>query len=196
MPSPAGSSGVNSLRAKPCQIEIDVLNRPIGRQAQYAAAFGGINYLRFNADDTVDVEPVVARPEFVRELERWMLLLYTGQQRNANIVLKRQSAGTASRRAVLADMRDLRWRLGHTRRHQRSRLRACRGSRASAQAGGRDAGARNGACVLHGQWNGNDRARSPACVRGGCRPPGSTCHRRSARRGSRRPGGIAEAHYS
>ena len=95
------------LAREACQIEIDTLKKPIGRQDQYAAAFGGINYLRFNADDTVDVEPVMVRPEFVRELEGWILLLYTGQQRDANIILQRQSLGTADRRAVLSDMRDL-----------------------------------------------------------------------------------------
>ena len=45
-----------------CRIEIDILKKPIGRQDQYAAVFGGLNYIRFNSDDTVDVEPVPCRP--------------------------------------------------------------------------------------------------------------------------------------
>jgi D-glycero-alpha-D-manno-heptose-7-phosphate kinase len=90
-----------------CRIEIDLLRKPIGRQDQYAAAFGGLNYLRFNPDDTVDVEPVPCRPEILDELERRTLLLYTGQTRNADGILEQQSNGTASRRGVLLQMRDL-----------------------------------------------------------------------------------------
>ena len=52
-----------------CRIEIDVLKKPIGRQDQYAVAYGGMNYIRFNSDDTVDVEPVPCRPELLSELE-------------------------------------------------------------------------------------------------------------------------------
>ena len=49
------------LAEEACRIEIDVLGKPIGRQDQYAAAFGGLNYIRFNPDDTVEVEPVPCR---------------------------------------------------------------------------------------------------------------------------------------
>src|SRR5262249_41336957 len=51
------------LAEQACRIEIDVLKKPIGRQDQYAAAYGGINYIRFNGDETVDVEPVPCRAE-------------------------------------------------------------------------------------------------------------------------------------
>ena len=90
-----------------CRIEIDLLKKTIGRQDQYAAAFGGLNYLRFNPDDTVDVEPVPCRPETLDELECRSLLLYTGQTRSADGILEQQSNETASRRGVLLRMRDL-----------------------------------------------------------------------------------------
>ena len=90
-----------------CRIEIDILNKPIGRQDQYAAAFGGVNYIRFNPDNTVDVEPVPCRAETLAELERRVLLFYTGQTRDANQILERQSNGTADRMEVLRQMRDL-----------------------------------------------------------------------------------------
>ena len=80
-----------ALAEQACRIEIDILNKPIGRQDQYAAAFGGINYIRFNPDDTVDVEPVPCRAETLAELEQRTLLLYTGQTRDANQILERQS---------------------------------------------------------------------------------------------------------
>src|SRR6516165_1632818 len=67
------------LAEQACQIEIDILGKPIGRQDQYAAAFGGVNYIRFNSDHTVDVEPVPCRAETLADLEQRSLLLYTGQ---------------------------------------------------------------------------------------------------------------------
>ena len=88
-----------------CRIEIDILNKPIGRQDQYAAAFGGVNYIRFNPDNTVDVEPVPCRAETLAELEQRVLLFYTGQTRDANQILERQSNGTADRMEVLRQVR-------------------------------------------------------------------------------------------
>ena len=95
------------LADEACRIEIEVLKKPIGRQDQYAAAFGGMNYIRFNADDTVDVEPVPCRQETVEELERRILLVYTNEQRDADCILQQQSAGTTERLGVLCEMRDL-----------------------------------------------------------------------------------------
>jgi D-glycero-alpha-D-manno-heptose-7-phosphate kinase len=90
-----------------CKIEIDILGKPIGKQDQYAAAFGGLNYIRFNSDDSVDVEPVPAPRETMQELSSRMMLLYTEQQRDADGILKRQSEGTKDRMPVLRAMRDL-----------------------------------------------------------------------------------------
>src|SRR3954451_16480597 len=77
------------LAEQACRIEIDVLGKPIGRQDQYAAAYGGINYIRFNTDESVDAEPVPCRAETLAELERRTLLLYTGQTRDAGQILER-----------------------------------------------------------------------------------------------------------
>ena len=95
------------LAEQSCQIEIDMLGKPIGRQDQYAAAFGGLNYIRFNPDDTVEVEPIPCRTETLDELERQILLVYTGQTRDANAILERQSGATADSMDVLRSMRDL-----------------------------------------------------------------------------------------
>jgi D-glycero-alpha-D-manno-heptose-7-phosphate kinase len=102
------------LAEQACQIEIEILNKPIGRQDQYAAAFGGVNYFRFNCDGTVDVEPVPCRAETLSELERRSLLLYTGQTRDANKILDRQSSGVVERMDVLRQMRDLAAQMRHT----------------------------------------------------------------------------------
>jgi D-glycero-alpha-D-manno-heptose-7-phosphate kinase len=101
------------LAEQACQIELDVLGKPIGRQDQYAAAFGGVNYLRFNPDETVDVEPVPCRAETLRELEQRILLVYTGQTRDANGILRQQSGATAERMGVLRAMREVADRMRH-----------------------------------------------------------------------------------
>lgn len=95
------------LAEQACRVEIDVLGKPIGRQDQYAAAFGGVNYIRFNPDDTVDVEPVPCRAETLAELEQRVLLTYTGQTRDADEILKRQSNDTKDHLGSLRALRDL-----------------------------------------------------------------------------------------
>ncbi len=95
------------LAEEACQIEIDRLRKPIGRQDQYAAAFGGINFIRFNPNHTVDVEPVPCRPETIDELEKHILLIYTNQKRDADQILQKQSVGTRDKLPVLRAMRDL-----------------------------------------------------------------------------------------
>ncbi len=95
------------LASQACQIEIDILGKPIGRQDQYAAAYGGVNYIRFLPGHHIEVEPVACRPETITELHSRMLLLYTNQQRDADIILKKQSEGTSNRMSILRAMRDL-----------------------------------------------------------------------------------------
>lgn len=100
-------SSPGRLAEEACKIEIDILKKPIGKQDQYAAAFGGVNYIRFNPDHTVDVEPVPYRRDTLSELEKRILLMYTEDQRDADRILKEQSAGTKDRLTVLRQMRDL-----------------------------------------------------------------------------------------
>jgi D-glycero-alpha-D-manno-heptose-7-phosphate kinase len=95
------------LADEACRIEIETLGKPIGRQDQYAAAFGGLNYIRFNPDESVEVEPVPCRSETLRELEQRVLLAYTGQTRDANEILERQSSRAVENISVLRALRDL-----------------------------------------------------------------------------------------
>jgi D-glycero-alpha-D-manno-heptose-7-phosphate kinase len=85
--------------ARACEVEIERLKEPIGKQDQYAAAFGGMNYIRFNADGTVQVEPIVLGAETRAELEKRLVLFYTGVTRSAVDVLAEQ------RRNILSDPR-------------------------------------------------------------------------------------------
>lgn len=70
-------------------VEIDKLGMPIGRQDQYAAAFGGLNAIRFDSTG-VTVEPLNMPAEAERALERRILLFFTRQSRSAASILKNQ----------------------------------------------------------------------------------------------------------
>jgi D-glycero-alpha-D-manno-heptose-7-phosphate kinase len=81
-----------TLAEQACEIEIIKCKEPIGKQDQYAAAFGGLNFIRFHSNEAVSVEPVVCRPETFMELQENTLVFFTGRTRSASVVLKDQSA--------------------------------------------------------------------------------------------------------
>lgn len=81
---------VERLAREACQIEIEDLKTPIGKQDQYASAYGGLNLIRFFPDESVDVTPLVISPECRRALEASLLMFYTGEQRAAASVLTEQ----------------------------------------------------------------------------------------------------------
>lgn len=85
-----------ALAREACAIEIDILKEPIGKQDQYAAAYGGLNLITFYPDDTVRVEPVVLSPEKHQELENNLLFFYTGGARPAREILTDQRRSTMS----------------------------------------------------------------------------------------------------
>ncbi|MEH3148690.1 MAG: GHMP kinase [Methylobacterium frigidaeris] len=97
-----------------CEIEIDRCGEPIGKQDQYAAAYGGLNLIEFKPDDSVLVSPVIMPPGLRETLERRILVFYTGITRGASSILREQSAAVAgdhAKRATLGRMVDLAYRL-------------------------------------------------------------------------------------
>jgi len=73
-----------------CQIELDILKEPIGKQDQYIAAYGGITCFNFNQDDSVNAYPVPISMETLFDLEDNLLLFFTGFSRSASSILKDQ----------------------------------------------------------------------------------------------------------
>ncbi|MBN1448012.1 MAG: galactokinase [Bacteroidetes bacterium] len=73
-----------------CHIEIDLAGKPIGKQDQYAAAFGGILSMDIDPDGTVHPQPLDVEHEAVAELEHRLMMFYTGIQRDANTILAEQ----------------------------------------------------------------------------------------------------------
>ena len=80
--------GIAQIAEEACHIEISVLNKPIGKQDQYAAAYGGVNLFTFNKNGTVHLKPVT-NPNIRSVLEN-SLLFYTNIQRSADEVLNDQ----------------------------------------------------------------------------------------------------------
>ena len=87
-------------------IEIDVLKQPIGKQDQYAAAFGGLNFFRFNPDGGVTVEPQRMSNGTLNDLFDHILMFWTGHQRDTSAVLEEQKANTTSKLDLLRRMRE------------------------------------------------------------------------------------------
>jgi D-glycero-alpha-D-manno-heptose-7-phosphate kinase len=73
-----------------CEIEIDRVGEPIGKQDQYATAFGGLNCIRFHPDESVEVVPINCSSETRHELESRLMLFYTGGERAASSILQEQ----------------------------------------------------------------------------------------------------------
>lgn len=93
-----------------CRVELEDLGEPIGKQDQYAAAYGGLNVFRFLPDGTVQADPLDLDTEGRAELESHLVLYYTGDQRSASAILAEQSKRTATeqdKQRVLDQMVDL-----------------------------------------------------------------------------------------
>ena len=86
-----------------CILEIEKLKEPIGKQDQYIAAYGGLQFIQFNPD-SVFVDPVVCTPATYAELNLHLMMFFTGATRNAGDVLEHQQASTDQKRPLLRKM--------------------------------------------------------------------------------------------
>jgi D-glycero-alpha-D-manno-heptose-7-phosphate kinase len=94
------------LAQEACQIEIDILKKPIGKQDQYIAAYGGLRVITFHQDETVEIQKVHADEDKIREVGNSILLFYTGISRKADPILAEQKANIAEMNKNLIKMRD------------------------------------------------------------------------------------------
>lgn len=98
-----------------CEIEITRCGEPIGKQDQYAAAFGGLNLIRFHPDESVSVDPVICKAPLLAELDSSILVFFTGRTRSASAILANQSTAMQSmgRRLLMRRMVELAFDLKH-----------------------------------------------------------------------------------
>ena len=104
-------TSAEDLASEASRIEIEDLKEPIGKQDQYAAAYGGLQYIRFLPNGEVSVEPVICAGDTKRELAASMMVFYTGITRSASGVLSEQKQNTQSKRETLRAMKGLAYRL-------------------------------------------------------------------------------------
>ncbi len=95
------------LAEEACRIEIDLLHGTLGKQDQYIAAFGGVQYFEFREDDTVRSTPIPLSAKDRDDLEGHISLYYTGITRQAQGILKTQDARTEQNREGLLRLREM-----------------------------------------------------------------------------------------
>jgi D-glycero-alpha-D-manno-heptose-7-phosphate kinase len=95
------------LAVEACALEIEQLGEPIGKQDQYAAAYGGINLIEFERHGGVIVQPLLLPMATLSELESNLMLFYTGTQRDARDVLSNQKVTLETDSAVAARMQEM-----------------------------------------------------------------------------------------
>lgn len=99
--------GHEQLAREACEIELDVLGKPIGIQDQYIAAYGGQRFLHFSQNDQVTVEHLRLDEHLRRKLNQNLLLFYTNIARKAENVLSEQVQNMDQRLDVLREMKSL-----------------------------------------------------------------------------------------
>lgn len=85
---------VQTLAEEACKLEIEILKRPVGKQDQYSAAFGGVNCYEIDKAGYVTVEPLRISYHIANELEQNLLMFFTGLQRDAGKILAYQNKMT------------------------------------------------------------------------------------------------------
>jgi D-glycero-alpha-D-manno-heptose-7-phosphate kinase len=91
------------LAEKAFHIARNVLGNPVGKQDEYAAAFGGLNYIRFGMDGSVTVEPLQLETTLLGELQENLMLFFTGATHQSQTILREQEASTREDRGAALD---------------------------------------------------------------------------------------------
>lgn len=95
----------DTLARQACQIEINALGKPIGRQDQYIAAYGGFRFITFH-NSGVTVENVELSAELKRRLSERLMLFFTGRTRKSEDILTEQKANIKGRLHLLKELKD------------------------------------------------------------------------------------------
>jgi D-glycero-alpha-D-manno-heptose-7-phosphate kinase len=95
------------LAREACEIEIDILGKPIGVQDQYIAAYGGMRFIEFAPNGEITPNKLHLSPDIVRDLNDKVLLFFTGVTRSSATILTEQKSNIKQRRKVLCKMKDI-----------------------------------------------------------------------------------------
>ncbi len=92
------------LAREACEIEIGILEKPIGVQDQYIAAYGGLRCFQFGPGRDIKVEPVKATRAVLADMDNMLMLFFTGKTRQASSILSEQKSNIAAKADVLREM--------------------------------------------------------------------------------------------
>jgi D-glycero-alpha-D-manno-heptose-7-phosphate kinase len=95
--------GAAAIAEEACDIEIERLGRPVGKQDQYVAAFGGLKTYHFEPDGSVKVCPLQVSESTFHDLEEHLLMFFTGYSRSADKVLEEQRQKSTSGDSAMID---------------------------------------------------------------------------------------------
>jgi D-glycero-alpha-D-manno-heptose-7-phosphate kinase len=95
------------LAREACEIEIDILGKPIGVQDQYIAAYGGLRFMEFTLAGRVLCERIDLGSDLLRRLNESLLLFFTGVTRQADSILDEQKRNIHDRMAILREMKQM-----------------------------------------------------------------------------------------
>jgi D-glycero-alpha-D-manno-heptose-7-phosphate kinase len=95
------------LAEEACYVEIQLLKSPIGKQDQFAAAFGGVNFIEFLKNDRVRIEPLLSNGKDFKEFLNNSYLIWTKQTRNANEILINQRSHFDSNMNLLDELKQV-----------------------------------------------------------------------------------------
>jgi D-glycero-alpha-D-manno-heptose-7-phosphate kinase len=98
---------LSQLASEACEIEIDRVKEPIGKQDQYIAAYGGFQFIEFMPDEAVRVTPIICSAEKLQRLNNNLLLFYTGKTRSASKILKDVKSNMGKKKADMRELRNL-----------------------------------------------------------------------------------------
>lgn len=91
------------LAEKACELEMNILKEPIGKQDQYAAAYGGLRRYLFNSDGSVFIDPVILSEQRMRDFYESIMLFYVGGERKASDVLSGARTPSTVMRGLVDD---------------------------------------------------------------------------------------------
>jgi D-glycero-alpha-D-manno-heptose-7-phosphate kinase len=97
----------DNLARLACETEIEKLQEPIGKQDQYATAFGGLNLIRFNPDDSVEMIPIFLSAGSKEYLEKSLVLVRVGKTRSASKILRPREMNPLQREKGIVSLKRL-----------------------------------------------------------------------------------------
>lgn len=95
------------LAKEACEIEINILKKPIGKQDQYIAAYGGFKFFQFFKDGRVSVNPIICSLQVKNYIQHNLIMFYTGKTRKADSILTKQTEAVRTNKHVQDNLRKM-----------------------------------------------------------------------------------------